>query len=114
MPVAKRKSTQTKTIAKKVPPARFLGYKTYNFGKEDHDPILDQLVTIINDGDLTWDEIKNKSGVSPTTLFNYRFRITKRPRFATIAAVLSVFGYDLVPTKRDGVMKAIRKVSDRR
>ena len=109
MPV---RSKQTKTQAVKHKPIKFSGYKSYGFDG-DHDPILDKLATVMEDGNLSWTEVHEKSGVSPQTILNYVYRLTRRPRFATLAAVFAIYGYDLTPTKRVAEVIPIRRGSRR-
>lgn len=64
-------------------------YKSYNF--IDKDPILDYTRTKVyaNGGPS---QISKASGVTPTTLYNWYKGKTRRPQFATVAAVLLACG----------------------
>lgn len=73
--------------------AGFLGYKTYAF--KDKDPIIDALRTAIADSGVSYEEIHERSGVAETTLFAWFYGLTRRPRYATVAAVAGAIGYDL-------------------
>lgn len=66
-------------------------YTTYVF--RTHDPILDELRTVIQDSGLTKKQI-SECGVSTTTLYSWfgRKRKTRRPQFATISAVALACG----------------------
>jgi len=59
-------------------------YGTYLF--RTHDPIMDVTVTAM--GTRKKSEVAKGSGVSATTISNWRNHKTKRPQFATTAAVL--------------------------
>jgi DNA-binding phage protein len=64
-------------------------YKSYNF--IDKDPIIDYTRTKVfaNGGPS---KIAKDSGVSPTTLYNWYHKKTRRPQFSTVAAVLLACG----------------------
>lgn len=100
-----KKSVQTKPKRSKPHPIKFAGYKTYNF--KDHDPILDKLATVMEEGSLSWQEVHERSGVHPTTILAYVHRLVKRPRHATIAAVFAAYGYELMPIKSNLPQKII-------
>lgn len=78
-------------------------YKSYQF--QDHDPILDQIATVIVDSELTYSEISARSGVSMTTLNNWRQRYTKRPQFASVAAVVRACGAKIIVTYQGKIIK---------
>lgn len=80
--------------------AKIRVYRTYNF--IDKDPIIDRTRTVLQEtlGDKFERRAARLSGVSATTLGNWFRGGTRRPQFATVAAVLSSVGYDLAP-KRD-------------
>lgn len=69
------------------------GYLSYTF--KDHDPILDSIDTLLKVADVNRNKAAEKSGVSITTLINWRKRKTKRPQFATVRAVVGAVGGDL-------------------
>jgi DNA-binding phage protein len=64
-------------------------YATYLF--IDKDPVVDFCRTIVfsNGGPS---KIATASGVSPGTLYSWFYRKTRRPQFATVAAVLLACG----------------------
>lgn len=64
----------------------------------DHDPILDQVDTVIADSGMALSGVAAIAHISPTTLSNWHLRKTKRPQFATVAAVLRAIGADIVVT----------------
>jgi len=68
-------------------------YPTYLFG--DHDPILDQIDTLIADSGMKLAEVAVRSHVADGTLINWRKRKTKRPQFATVKAVVRAMGAEL-------------------
>lgn len=72
-------------------------FKTYHF--VDHDPIIDKVDTILDDEGTSLTDAAHDSGVSRSTLVNWRKRKTKRPQYATIAAVVRSQGYDFVLAK---------------
>jgi hypothetical protein len=66
-------------------------YKSYSF--KDHDPILDAIDTVHTlAGRPTFKKLSEDSGVSVTTLGNWRSRKTKQPRSAGVEAVLRAMG----------------------
>lgn len=67
-------------------------YKTYLF--KNKDPIIDELRTIIQDTGITYNDISVVSGVTKQTLHNWFHGATKRPQYATVAAVLAAIGYE--------------------
>ena len=76
------------------------GYKSYAF--KDHDPILDQIDRLYElssnaygTGPMSMAQVENKSGVTASTLRNWRDRKTRRPQFATVKAVAKALGADL-------------------
>lgn len=66
-------------------------YRSYNF--VDKDPVIDRIRTIVDDEGLSYSEIHIISGVSSTTLNNWFDGETRRPQYATIAAVTYSLGY---------------------
>ena len=69
-------------------------YKSYRF--IDKDPVIDQVRTIVQDSELSYVEIHEKSGVSTSTLYNWFHGHTKRPQFCTVNAVGRACGHELV------------------
>jgi DNA-binding phage protein len=76
-------------------------YKTYAF--KDKDPIIDHLRTPVNG--KSYSKLSADSGVSTTTLSNWFYGATKRPQFATIAAVARAIG----PEGVAAIVKCVRK-----
>jgi DNA-binding phage protein len=72
-------------------------YKSYNF--IDKDPIVDYTRTKVyaNGGPS---KIAKASGVTPTTLYGWYKGKTRRPQFATIAAVLIACGETTLDLKK--------------
>ncbi len=76
------------------------GYAAYNF--RDHDPILDQIDRLYEKAghDMqkrgTLQNIADETGVGAGTLRNWRFRKTRRPQYATVAAVVRALGGQVV------------------
>lgn len=67
-------------------------YKTYAF--KDKDPVIDHLRTAVQKDGGSYSKISTDSGVSYTTLSNWFDGATKRPQFATVAAVARSLGPD--------------------
>lgn len=72
-------------------------YKSYFF--KDHDPVLDAVDRVYeltgmtrDNGRVRFGEISKRSGVTESTLRNWRTRKTKRPMSAGIEAVLRGLG----------------------
>jgi transcriptional regulator with XRE-family HTH domain len=84
-------------------------YRSYNF--VDKDPVIDRIRTIVKNEGLSYGEIHVISGVSSTTLHNWFEGETKRPQYATIAAVSSALGYaqKFVKSKHPDFEKEIAK-----
>lgn len=85
--------------------AKITVYRTYRF--IDKDPIIDKARTVLQDEKLIsrLSVVAELSGVSRGTLDNWFNGDTKRPQFATIAAVATSIGYEV------GFSKA-RTISD--
>ena len=66
-------------------------YKSYNF--VDKDPVIDKLRTIIKREGHSYSELSELSGVSVQTFYNWFDGNTRRPQYATIAAVIGALGY---------------------
>ena len=69
-------------------------YRTYQF--IDKDPVIDRIRTILQDEKLLdkLSTVSELSNVSRTTLGNWFDGDTKRPQFATLAAVAGAAGYE--------------------
>lgn len=66
-------------------------YRSYSFKTKD--PVIDRMRTIVKDEGLSYGEIHIISGVSSTTMHNWFEGETRRPQYATVAAVTSALGY---------------------
>jgi transcriptional regulator with XRE-family HTH domain len=66
-------------------------YRSYNFVNKD--PVIDKVRTIVQDEGLSYGEIHILSSVSDGTLRNWFEGETRRPQYATVAAVTSALGY---------------------
>lgn len=92
-------------------------YRSYNF--IDKDPVIDRIRTIVRDEGLSYSEIHVISGVSTATLTNWFDGETRRPQYATIAAVTSSLGYkqEFVKAKQINyereLEKATREIEER-
>ena len=78
-------------------------YKTYVF--RDKDPVIDHLRTVVQQDGCRRAKIAEDSGVSATTLSNWFEGTTRRPQFATVAAVARSMGPRGVPA----VVAAVKK-----
>lgn len=75
-------------------------YPTYRFRPEEQDPIIDTIQSCLEKENISFAKAATGSGVSATTLYNwFTKRKTKRPQYATVAAVLGYAGYKLVAAK---------------
>lgn len=72
------------------------GYTAYVFRKDEQDPIIDKIRTIFADYGETQNRVATQAGISPATLNNWFNGKTKRPQFATTAAVVRTMGFDFV------------------
>lgn len=68
-------------------------YPAYLF--HDHDPVLDVVDTVIKQSGDKLSLIAVRANVTYTTLTNWRDRKTKRPQWATVAAVVKAAGADI-------------------
>lgn len=68
----------------------FLQYKSYSFIEKD--PVIDALRTAVSQHGFTYPELHEKSGVAYTTIHNWFHGKTRRPQFATVAAVARAMG----------------------
>jgi transcriptional regulator with XRE-family HTH domain len=66
-------------------------YKTYSF--TDKDPAIDELRTLVQDSEMSYDDISEESGVSTSTLWNWFSGDTRRPHNASLEAVGRALGY---------------------
>jgi DNA-binding phage protein len=66
-------------------------YKSYNF--VDKDPIIDLMRGLVSEQKAAYARLSYDSGVSEATLRNWFDGKTKRPQFATVAAVMKALGY---------------------
>ena len=77
-------------------------YKFYNWGTLDHDPIIDQMRTLMQDEHLSYAKLAELTGLSPTTINNWFNRTrtkthkpTMRPMFSSVMTYTRGLGYDL-------------------
>lgn len=79
---------------------KFGVYPSYLF--KDHDPILDQIDTLFElagkGADVRLKKVAEETKVSTSTIHNWRKRKTKKPQFATTAAVINYLGGELTVT----------------
>lgn len=95
-------------------PRTFL-YRSYNF--VDKDPVIDRIRTLVQDEGLSNDQVHIISGVSASTLTSWFEGETRRPQYATIAAVTTALGYkqEFVKAKnvdfKSEIAKAAREIA---
>jgi DNA-binding phage protein len=87
-------TTTPKKVAKRNGPT--FGYTAYVFRKEEQDPIIDKIRTIFAEYGDTVGHVAAQAGVAPGTLANWFNGKTRRPQFATTAAVVRTMGFDFV------------------
>ena len=78
----------------------FLKYKSYMF--TDKDPVIDALRTAVSDAHVKYVTLHAESGVSATTISNWFHGTTRRPQFATTAAVARALGKKGIMFNRQG------------
>jgi transcriptional regulator with XRE-family HTH domain len=66
-------------------------YRSYMF--RDKDPVIDRVRTLVKDEGVSYKDVHFISGVSVTTLHNWFDGETRKPQYATIAAVTTSLGY---------------------
>lgn len=81
-------------MAKKAKTTTLKPYKTYRFSGQD--PIVGKVLDIVDDVGVKQKTLSSDSGVSSSTLGNWRRKKTKRPQFATINATLMALEKELV------------------
>lgn len=85
-PVKPRKSKQK---IKRKPRSKARGRSVYpTYAWRGYDPILDVVQSVMEDCGETMEDISIGSGVSMSTLNNYKFKYTAHPRGSCVAAVL--------------------------
>ena len=75
----------------------FVCNKSYMF--KNKDPVLDIIRTAVQDSGSSYQEIRDKSGVSTATLGHWFKGKTRRPQFATVNAVARALGQEFRLTK---------------
>jgi transcriptional regulator with XRE-family HTH domain len=87
-------------------------YRSYNF--VDKDPVIDKVRTLVAREGLKHKDVERISGVSSTTLHNWFDGQTRRPQFATVAAVTSSLGYSakFVKSKQVNFEREIAKAAE--
>lgn len=86
-------------------------YRSYVF--KDKDPVIDRIRTIVQDEGIKEKNLAIISGVSVTTLTNWFEGETRKPQYATIAAVTMSLGYEtqFVKAKKVNYDKEFEKAS---
>ena len=83
----------------------FIKYKSYVF--VDKDPVIDALRTAVSDAKASYAELHAGSGVSPATIRNWFHGETRRPQFATVAAVARTLGKKGMTFHGSGTVKLV-------
>jgi transcriptional regulator with XRE-family HTH domain len=93
-------------------------YKSYVF--IDKDPVIDVVRTAMQDAKARPAVVARDSGVSPTTLGNWFHGRTRRPQFATVAAVAGALGKpirfgnrEVLPEPSKPALELLRKQEER-
>lgn len=87
-------------------------YPTYQFRKNEQDPVVDKLRTMMDDTGIKMTRLSEKSGVSYSTLYNWFEKCkTRRPQYACVAAVVGALGFEFAIVQRS---KANGKVAHAR
>lgn len=68
----------------------FIKYRSYHF--IDKDPVIDALRTAVSGSKKSYRQLHEESDVSVSTIRNWFHGKTRRPQFATVAAVLRATG----------------------
>lgn len=87
-------------------------YRSYNF--VDKDPVIDKIRTLVAREGVDDTDVEKISGVSRQTLYNWFEGQTRRPQYATIAAVTTSLGYTtkFVKTKVVNFEREIAKAAE--
>ncbi len=72
-------------------------YRSYLF--VDKDPVLGALQTAFSGSQLSYEDVHAKSDVAIGTMKGWFYGDTKRPQFATVAAVASALGITTIHIK---------------
>lgn len=67
-------------------------YKSYVFRTQD--PVVKKVLEAINENGATFKLVHERSGVSQSTLSNWKRKKTMRPMFATVTAAARAVGHD--------------------
>lgn len=81
--------------------------KAYLF-TEGKDPLLLQLINLIDESGFTVNYISEKSGVAAGTIHNWIAGKTRRPQNVTMESVLNAIGYERKVVRQQGVIRSIR------
>jgi len=79
-------------------------------GGEDTWRAVSKLFQLLGEHNVTWDEIADRSGVSDSSLKNWRSH-RGSPKMVPLAAALNALGYVLVPVKIDDAAPLIEKLN---
>lgn len=69
------------------------GYATYQFRKNEQDPVVDRIRTVFQDAHAKVQKVSADSNVSTGTISRWFNGKTRKPQYATVAAVMGALGY---------------------
>jgi hypothetical protein len=65
----------------------------YRFRKKEKDPVITQVLNLIDESGLNDHQVAIRSDISPQTIKNWRDGVTRRPQNYTLDWVLRTLGY---------------------
>lgn len=70
---------------------------------EAYEDLRDDVIALVKNSHLTFEEIHGKLGPHPTTLTKWLEKTTHKPQLGKIQATLRILGYDIgvLPTRRE-------------
>lgn len=89
-------------------------YRSYHF-KLNRDPVIDRVQSLVEREHVKASDVAKISGVSATTLANWwgPKAKTRRPQYATVAAIISALGYGqkFVKTRKIDIAKEVERAA---
>src|SRR5262245_24513159 len=70
-------------------------YSAYAFGRDEKDPVIDRIHTMLEDEGLSYGKAAEISGLSYATIYNWVEGSTRRPQYCTVAALAGSLGYEM-------------------
>jgi len=77
-------------------------YRAYSFKQTEKDPVIHKIHTMLDDAGVSYHKAAQMSGVSASCISAWIEGETRRPQYATIAAVAGALGYEAGFVKKDG------------